>query len=159
MLRRLIISSFRRTKMAHEDKGHFSLKHSPDRKINERVAAMVKGKVRDGTMACAVAFEIAEGLAFPVEEVGFTLDLLEVSVVKCQLGLFGYGPARRIVKPAERLSPGLEKAIRESLVDNRLPCASAWAIAEKLRLRKMEVSSGCETLGIKIGPCQLGTFK
>jgi hypothetical protein len=145
--------------MTHEDKGHFSLKHSPDRKINERVAAMVKSKVKDGTMACAVAFEIAESLGVPVEEVGFTLDLLEVSLVKCQLGLFGYGPARRIVKPAERVPPDLEKAIRESLVNNRLPCSSAWALAEKRRLRKMEVSSACETLGIKIGPCQLGTFK
>jgi hypothetical protein len=145
--------------MTHEDKGHFSLKHSPDRKINERVAAMVKSKVKDGTMACAVAFEIAESLGVPVEEVGFTLDLLEVSLVKCQLGLFGYGPARRIVKPAERVPPDLEKAIRESLVNNHLPCSSAWALAEKRRLRKMEVSSACETLGIKIGPCQLGTFK
>lgn len=145
--------------MTHEDKGHFSKKHSPDRKINERVGAVVKSKVKDGTMACAVAFEIAESLGVPVEEVGFTLDLLEVSLVKCQLGLFGYGPARRIVKPAERVPPDLEKAIRESLVNNRLPCSSAWALAEKRRLRKMEVSSACETLGIKIGPCQLGTFK
>ncbi|MBN2033283.1 MAG: hypothetical protein JW836_08410 [Deltaproteobacteria bacterium] len=145
--------------MTHQDKGHFSLKHSPDRKINERVAEMVKEKVKDGTMACAIAFEIAEALGVPAEEVGFTLDLLEISLVKCQLGLFGYGPTRRIVKPAETLSPGLEKAIRESLLNDRLPCSSAWAIAEKFGLRKMEVSSGCETLGIKIGPCQLGTFK
>lgn len=145
--------------MTHEDKGHFRLKHSSNRTIHERVAAMVKAKVKDGTMACAVAFEIAESLGVPPEEVGFTLDVLEVSLVKCQLGLFGYGPARRIVEPADSVHPGLEKAIRESLLNDRLPCASAWAIAEKLRLRKMEVSSACETLGIKIGSCQLGTFK
>jgi len=145
--------------MTHEDKGHFSLKHSSDRKVNEGVATMVKSKVKDGTMACSVAFEIAESLGLPAEEVGFALDLLEVSVVKCQLGLFGYGPARRIVKAAESLPPALEKAIRESLVKNRLPCASAWAVAEKLALRKMEVSSGCEALGVKISSCQLGTFK
>ena len=145
--------------MTHEDKGHFRLKHSPDRKMNERVAAAVKSKAKDGTMACALAFEIAESLGVPVEEVGFTLDSLEVSLVKCQLGLFGYGPARRIVKPAETVPPDLEKAIRESLLNNRLPCASAWALAEKRRLRKMDISSACETLGIKIGPCQLGTFK
>jgi hypothetical protein len=122
------------------------------------VSALVKTKVKDGAMACAVAFEIAESLGVPAEEIGFTLDSLEVKVVKCQLGLFGYAPAKRIVKPAERVPPDLENAIRGALVNDRLPCASAWALAEKRRLRKMEVSAACETLGIKIGPCQLGTF-
>jgi len=144
--------------MTHEDKGHFKQKHSPDRKLNEQVAAAVKSKVKDGAMACAVAFEIAESLGVPPEEVGFTLDSLEVNIVKCQLGLFGYAPVKRIVKPAERVPPDLEKAIRGALAKDRLPCASSWALAEKRRLRKMEVSSACETLGIKIGPCQLGTF-
>jgi hypothetical protein len=144
--------------MTHEDKGHFSKKHPPDRKVSERVNAAVKAKVTDGAMACAVAFEIAESLGVQPEEVGFTLDSLEVKVVKCQLGLFGYSPAKRIVKPAERVPPDIEKAIRGALVKGRLPCASAWALAEKRRLKKMEISSACETLGIKIGPCQLGTF-
>jgi hypothetical protein len=144
--------------MTHEDKGHFSKKHPPDRKVSERVNAAVKTKVTDGAMACAVAFEIAESLGVQPEEVGFTLDSLEVKVVKCQLGLFGYSPAKRIVKPAERVPPDIEKAIRGALVKGRLPCASAWALAEKRRLKKMEISSACETLGIKIGPCQLGTF-
>lgn len=144
--------------MTHEDKGHFSKKHSPDRRMNEQVVAAVKSKVKDGAMACAVAFEIAESLGVPPEEVGFTLDSLEVNIVKCQLGLFGYAPVKRAVKPAERVPPDLEKAIRGALVKDRLPCSSAWALAEKRRLKKMEISSACETLGIKIGPCQLGTF-
>lgn len=144
--------------MTHEDKGHFSKKHPPDRKVSERVSAQVKAKATEGAMACAVVFEIAESLGVPPEEVGFTLDALEVKVVKCQLGLFGYSPAKRIVKPAERVPPNLEKAIREALVNKRLSCASAWALAEKRRLKKMEISSACEALGIKIGPCQLGTF-
>jgi hypothetical protein len=144
--------------MTHEDKGHFSKKHPPDRKVDERVAAAVKSKVKDGAMACAVAFEIAESLSVPAEEVGFTLDSLEIKVVKCQLGLFGYAPVKRIVKPAERVAPDLEKAIRGALVKDRLPCVAAWALAEKRRLKKMDISSACETLGIKIRPCQLGTF-
>jgi len=144
--------------MTHEHKGHFSKKHSPDRKVRERVKAAVQTKVTDGATACAVAFEIAESLGAPPEEVGFTLDALEVKVTKCQLGLFGYSPDKRIVKPAQRVPPDLEKAIRGALVKDRLPCASAWALAEKRRLKKMEISSACEGLGIKIGPCQLGTF-
>jgi hypothetical protein len=144
--------------MTHEHKGHFSKKHSPDRKVNERVKALVEAKVKEGAMACAVAFEVAESLGVPAEEVGFTLDQLEMRVIKCQLGLFGYAPVKRIVKPAERVPPDLEKAIRGALVKDRLSCASAWALAEKRQLKKMEISSACEALGIKIGPCQLGTF-
>ena len=144
--------------MTHEDKGHFKLKHSPDRKVDKRVADLVKSKVKEGAMACAVAFEIAESLGVSPEEVGFTLDSLEINIVKCQLGLFGYAPIKRIVKPAERVPPDIEKAIRGALVNDRLPCASAWALAEKRRLKKMDISSACEALGIKIGPCQLGTF-
>jgi len=149
---------FRRTKMTHEDKGHFKQKHSPDRMVKEEVSEKVRSKVTDGAMACAVAFEIADSLGVPPAEVGFTLDSLEVGIVKCQLGLFGYSPAKRIVKPAERVPQDLEKAIRGALVKDRLPCASSWALAEKRQLKKMEISSACETLGIKIGPCQLGTF-
>src|SRR5512136_498707 len=106
--------------MTHEHEGHFSKKHPPDRKVSERVSTKVKAKVTDGAMACAVAFEIAENLGVPAEEVGFTLDSLEVKVVKCQLGLFGYAPSKRVVKPAERVAPDLEKAIRAALVKGRL---------------------------------------
>jgi len=135
-----------------------SKKHPPDRKVDELVAAAVKARVKDGELPCAVAFSIADEMKVVPAEVGFTLDMLAIRLVKCQLGLYGYKPNKRIVKPAERVSPDLEKAIRASLANGRLPCAAAWEIAEQLGLRKMEVSSACETLGVKISACQLGSF-
>jgi len=136
----------------------FSKKHSPDKKVNEELARAVKARAREGELPCAVAFSIAEEMNVPPEEVGFTLDVLGIRVVKCQLGLYGYKPEKRIVKPAERVAPDLEKTIRDSLINGRLTCAEAWRIAERFGLRKMEVSSACETLGIKISACQLGSF-
>jgi hypothetical protein len=136
----------------------FSKKHSPDKKVNDQLAGTVKARAPEGEIPCAVAFSIGEEMNTPPGEVGFTLDALGVKVVKCQLGLYGYKPNKRIVKPAERVSPDLEKAIRDSLINGRLPCAAAWQLAERFRLRKMEVSSACETLGIKISACQLGSF-
>jgi hypothetical protein len=135
-----------------------SKKHSPDKKVNEEVAAAAKARVKDGEVPCAVAFSIAEDMKVSPAEVGFTLDMVDIRVVKCQLGLYGYKPNKRIVKPAERVSPELEKAIRDALANGRLPCLHAWQIAERFGLRKMEVSSACETLGIKISACQLGSF-
>jgi hypothetical protein len=136
----------------------FSKKHPPDRKVNDEVAGAVKARVQDGELPCAVAFSIAEETKVSPEEVGFTLDMLGVRVVKCQLGLYGYKPGKRIVQPAEKVSPDLEKAIRASLTNGRLPCAAAWQLAKHFGIRKMEVSSACEALRIKVSACQLGSF-
>ncbi len=144
--------------MAEKDKGQFAKKHSPDRKVNRVIADAVKDRARDGEIACAVAFEIVENQGSTLEEVGFTIDALEVKVVKCQLGLFGYQPAKRIVKASQNLPSALEEAIRKSLVKGRLSCKAAWDIAEKLGVRRLEVSSACEAMGIKISSCQLGSF-
>lgn len=136
----------------------FSKKHPPGKKVNEPLAAAVRDRAVEGEVPCAVAFEIAKSRNVPPAEVGFTMDHLGAKVVKCQLGLYGYKPNKRIVKPAEAVSPDHEKTIRNALQNGRLPCAAAWEVAERLGLRKMEVSAACETLGIKISACQLGSF-
>jgi hypothetical protein len=144
--------------MTSKDKGHFAMKHPPDRKVNPSIAAAVKARASGGEIPCAVAFEIAETRNAAPEEVGFTIDRLEVQVIKCQLGLFGYGSKKKLVKPSQAITSSLKEAVQQSLVQDRLPCKAAWDIAARLGLRKMEVSSACEALGIKISSCQLGTF-
>jgi len=86
------------------------------------------------------------------------VDLLKIRLVKCQLGLFGYTPDKSIVKPAEKVSPELESAIRSRLEDERLPCVAAWQLADEFSLKKLDVSCAAEALGLKIKPCQLGAF-
>lgn len=133
-------------------------KHSPDRKVNAKVAQAVRERAPEQEIPCAVAFEIAETMKVSPGEVGFALDVLETKIIKCQLGLFGYKPNKRMVRAAESVSPELEKAIRNSLTGGRLPCGVAWNLAKQFGLRKMQVSAACETLGIKISACQLGSF-
>ncbi|MBW2065900.1 MAG: hypothetical protein JRJ03_13355 [Deltaproteobacteria bacterium] len=144
--------------MTHQDEGHYAKKHPADRQVDSKIADAVKEKAVEGTMPCATAFTIVEELAAAPEEVGFTLDFLEIKIVKCQLGLYGYQPSRKIVQPADKVDPDLEKAIRESLENDRLSCAKAWQIAESFNISKMEISAACEALEIKISPCQLGAF-
>jgi hypothetical protein len=91
-------------------------------------------------------------------KVGETLDLLEIRLKRCQLGLFGFAGKKLIVEPAAEVSPELEKAIRGSLADRRLSCLSAWKIADEMGIARMDVTSACEALKIKIKPCQLGAF-
>jgi hypothetical protein len=118
----------------------------------------VRSRADKGTMACAVAFAIAERLHAAPIDIGGALDLEDISIVKCQLGLFGYKPDKKIVKPMESVPDGLRKEITTGLTNGRLPCAQAWAIAQKFNMSKMDISAACEKLGIKIKPCQLGAF-
>ncbi len=144
--------------MTHKDKGGYAKKRLPELKLNPAIAEAVKQGSSNGKISCAAAFKVAGKLQVTPGEVGLTIDLLEIPIIKCQLGLFGYGPPDKGVIAAETVSPALEAAIRESLVKEKLPCASAWEIAVKLKIAKREITSACETFKIKISSCQLGTF-
>ncbi len=145
--------------MTHLDRGHYAGKHSPDRSKDQRIVDALNSAVSEDTIPCAVAFSVATELNESAEEVGFTIDSLEYRITKCQLGLFGYGEEKKKIKPADSVSSELEDAIRKSLINDRLPCATAWDIAKRLGLGKRSIASACETLGIKISPCQLGAFR
>jgi hypothetical protein len=137
---------------------HLTEKHGKDVKADPAVATKIKEKVKDGQLPCAVAFKIAEELKIKPAEVGVALDLLEIKISKCQIGIFGYDKGNKIVKPLTQLPDTLEMAIRQNLTDGKLPCARAWQIAETLGIGKMDVTSACDAMGIKISPCQLGAF-
>ncbi len=144
--------------MTHEDKGHYSRKHPSDRKVKPELTDALKKQISDKGVSCSAAHKVAKDLGESPAEVGVTLDFLEVAITKCQLGLFGYRPEKKIVKPAENILQELEEAIRMNLANNRLTCKSAWEIAERLGIKRMEVASACEALEIKISPCQIGAF-
>ncbi len=86
------------------------------------------------------------------------MDLLELRLSKCQLGLFGYGKQKKIVARLENVPQELDKAIKQSIINNRISCAECWTVASKVACSKLDVSAACETLKIKIFPCQLGAF-
>src|SRR5512147_2146554 len=129
-------------------------KHSVDAAIRERL----EKETRAGALSCAAAFTLAGDLNRSPAEIGKAADLLGIRLVRCQLGLFGYEPEKKIVKPAAGVDPVLEEAIRGELQAGRLACRNAWDLAERFRLPRMAVSAACEALGIKVKPCQLGAF-
>lgn len=141
----------------HSEKG-FSSKHPSERKVRPEAAREVERRVRSGEIACASAFAAAKEIGVSPEEIGFTADRLEIPITRCQLGLHGWGPGKKRLRPPENVPEPLETAVRSRLENGKLPCRSAWEIAEDLGLGKMEVASACEALGIKISACQLGAF-
>jgi hypothetical protein len=133
-------------------------KYKNDNQPDPAITQEIQVRLRKDALACAVAFDIAGKLGCTPAEVGRTADLLHISLVKCQLGLFGYKPQKKIVDSRMPKEPALGDALRDGLVDDRLPCKTAWRIAAQFGVPKMTVSSACEALGIKIKPCQLGAF-
>ena len=144
--------------MTHGDRGNYKAKHPSASRVDQKIAQVLEKRTADGKITCADASDIALELGVDMKEVGLTIDLIEIEISKCQLGLFGYSPQKMAVKPAESVQPDLEGAIRGALVNDRLPCSAAWGIAKTFGIPKMAVSSACETLKIKVKPCQLGAF-
>ena len=137
---------------------HYGKKHPRDSKGDPGIQKALRERLNKGELPCAVAFQIASDLKVSPREVGRNADLMEMPLVKCQMGLFGYSPEKKIVKAADTVSDALRTAIEQRLENGRLPCAQAWQVAKDLGLRKMAVASACEALDIKIVSCQLGAF-
>lgn len=144
--------------MTHRDAGNYRNKHPKDVNLNQDIAKSVGEKTVDGAITCADAFLIADEHKTSIREVGVTIDIMELRINNCQLGLFGYGKGKERLKAAENVNEELKNAILHELINGRLPCESSWKIADKFNISKKEVSSACEALGIKIKPCQLGAF-
>lgn len=139
-------------------KGHFAAKHPPGTAVSTDLQQAVRKKLMDGGISCHNAHRIAEALAVAPHEVGVAIDLAEGRILKCQLGLFGYGRGQKMVKAAHSIMPALRDAIEAALDNDELPCAAAWRIAEEQAITRLAVANACEMLGVRIKPCQLGAF-
>ena len=144
--------------MTREKGQKFSAKHGPDAQADPIIKEKVMENAAKGDLACAVAFKLVDELGVSPAEIGKTVDLLDLRLSKCQLGLFGYQPDKKAVKARAAENREMEDAIRNAVADGRLACRDAWEIAGRFKVPKMAVSGVCEYLGIKIKPCQLGAF-
>jgi hypothetical protein len=144
--------------MSHQKEKDIATKRHANEITNPIIEKEIKTLAREGEIACALAFEIAKTINVTAKDIGLNLDLSGIRINKCQLGLFGYKPEKKIVSPLDSIDQNLRDAIKEKLVDGRLPCKSAWDIALMLGITKITVSRACEAMKIKIKPCQLGAF-
>ena len=99
--------------MTSQDKGHYSKKHSDEREVDPAIVMAIEDKASDKKITCAGAFKIAENCGTTADEIGFTLDMLEIRIIRCQMGIFGYEPEKKVVKPTENVPGELERAINQ----------------------------------------------
>jgi hypothetical protein len=144
--------------MGDHDEGGFAAKHEAGSVPDPVIRAAIAERLKDRELPCAVAFDIAERARVSPAAVGKTADLMNCRLVKCQLGLFGYGAEKKIVKARGADDPLLVAAIEADLLDGRLACRCAWDIAARFNLTKLSLGGVCEAMGVRIKPCQLGAF-
>jgi len=144
--------------MSTLSKGHFAAKHPPGTEVSTDLQQAVGKNLVDGGISCHNAHGIAETLKVAPHEVGVAIDLAEGRILKCQLGLFGYGKGQKMVKAAKSIMPPLRNAIETALENDQLSCSAAWRIAEEQATPRLSVANACEMLGVQIKPCQLGAF-
>jgi hypothetical protein len=145
--------------MASQHSGNFRAKHPQDTIVDPAIMDRVAANIVNGCIACKTAHEIAVDLKVAPDQVGIAIDLQNGRIKACQLGLFGYGKGKKIVaQNAGKANADVASAIRAELIEGRLPCATAWRIADANGLKRLEIGRACESLGLKISQCQIGAF-
>ena len=136
----------------------YSKKHDQSLKPDPLIENEIKKRVKD-EIFCITAFEIAKDIDVSLIEIGKTLDLLNIPLAKCQLGLFGHKPNKKTVESENTENQDLINSIKSAMVNNRLSCSEAFKIAHEYNKSKIRINNICQANKIKIKPCQLGAFK
>jgi hypothetical protein len=144
--------------MSHQDAGHYAAKHPSDTTTRPEIAGAVKKFLAQGKISCAHAHRIASNLAVSPADVGKTIDLLEIRISQCQLGLFAGRETPNTPLRVEEVSPALTTSLQAAQSKGRLSCREAWRIAEEQKVSKARIGAACDALQIKLVECQLGTF-
>ncbi|MCG6535736.1 MAG: hypothetical protein L7F78_13820, partial [Syntrophales bacterium LBB04] len=85
----------------------------------------------------------------------------EIKIKECQLGLFGWGDKPhhgKDIRATNSVPVEIKSTIEKAAVNSTVACATLWRIADQLGVKRKVVSAACDTLRLKIRPCQLGTF-
>lgn len=144
--------------MSEKKRKPFSRKHDPNLHPDPSIENEIKKRDAGREVSCALAFEIAEGMGVNPEDVGRTADMLDIPLIKCQLGLFGYKPDNKIIRAEDTTNMELKYAVIGSSDNSRLSCEKAWQIADQFNISKLMVGNMCQANRIKIKDCRLGAF-
>jgi hypothetical protein len=83
-----------------------------------------------------------------------------VSIIRCQLGMFGYRDfgSKGVAADLQEIPAWLSGRLNEEASDGELTCAAAWHIADTQGLPRLLVASAADAMGLHITRCQLGCF-
>jgi hypothetical protein len=122
----------------------------------------LRAATKEDQLSCALAHKLAREWGIMPEALGAVAKEAGIRIIRCQMGLFGFGPkgtpSYRVVRPADHIPQALSVDVHTALVDGRLPCRSAWELGQRHGLAYRQIGNVLEALEIKVKPCQLGQF-
>ncbi len=122
--------------------------------LEEKVTASLV----DGQLPCPIAFKIAKEPKVSLQEIGQAANKLEIRIINCQLGCFQVEKATHQDLNGIAIKKVLVEEIETSLVNGKLPCVVALALARKVKVAPKEVGDTATKQKIKLSGCQLGCF-
>ncbi len=143
--------------MTHEDKGNYAGKH-PHLKTNSLVAEKLEKLKDKNQITCAAAHRAASDLNMSPKEVGAQVDLMELRLVQCQLGLFGHTPGSGQTDEDIQVPDDLKLRLDSATQEGRISCKACWDIAREFKMSRMDMGAVCKKIDLRIKPCQLGAF-
>jgi len=143
--------------MTHKDRGNYAGKH-PGRSIIPVIAEKLETLRKQDQITCAAAHRAAAELNLPPAEVGIQMDLKELRLVRCQLGLFGHGEDAGSVDKDIEVRDDLKARLKNTAREGRISCKDCWDIAAEFKISRPDMGAVCEQLSLRIKPCQLGAF-
>ena len=122
----------------------------------------VRAAANDDQLPCVWAHDLPSKWRMTPEALGTVAKEVGIRITRCQMGLFGYGSkgtfSYRVVQAVAHVPEDLTAEVQAALVDGRLPCRAAWALARRHGLTYRQMGDVLEALGLKVKPCQLGQF-
>jgi len=118
----------------------------------------VKTSLKDGYLACPVAWSLAKKSNVPRIAVGAITDKLGVRITDCQLGCFKVDKTIYSESPRDSLDAEMITELESLDNEMKLTCERAFEISIQYRQKPMVVGNEASARNMKIRNCQLGCF-
>ena len=118
----------------------------------------VKTSLKDGYLACPVAWSLAKKSDVPKIAIGAITDKLGVRITDCQLGCFKVDKTIYSESPRDRLDTAMITELERLDSEKKLTCEKAFEISAKYRQKPMVTGNEASARNMKIRNCQLGCF-
>ena len=122
------------------------------------LAKEITASLVEGRLPCPIAFRTAKKLDVIPITVGIKADEMGIKISNCQLGCFGTEKATHEELADMQVSPAIAEAVQASLVSGKIPCKTAWGVAQELKVSRRQVGDTASKLDIRVSDCQLGCF-
>ena len=128
------------------------------KKVLADLESKVKDSLKDGYLACPVAWKIAKDADVPKIAVGEIADRLGIRVTDCQLGCFKVEKTVYDNPDHEHIHSKIIAELEKLIEHNELTCPRVFELARKYKVRPLDIANEVSARGLKFLECQLGCF-